>query len=101
MSRRQPDVQRNDARFNPETGQEQDKGRVAFAGRHLSPDILETVEAVIAGGLKKEKKAEDEAARVDVRHDEVEDARLARLRFFMLEADEAVGRQRHDFPGDE
>ena len=101
MRRRQPDVQRHDARLDAEAEQEQQERRVALAGRHLRAERVEAVEAVIARRLEQQQKAEDDAAGVDVRHDEVEHAGVARLRLLVLEAHQAIGRQRHDFPGDE
>ena len=101
MRRRQPDVQRHDARLDAEAEQEQQKRGVAPARGHLFAQRVETVEAVAARGLEQQQEAEDEAARADVRHDEVEHAGVARFVLLVLEADQAIGRQRHDFPGDQ
>ena len=101
MRLRQPDVQRHDARLDAETEQEQDERRVTFAGRHFSAEAVQAVEAVIARGLEQQQETEDDAPGVDVRHDEVKHTRIARLGLIVLEAHEAISRQRHDLPGDE
>src|ERR1035441_4940093 len=62
---------------------------------------MEAVKVVIAGGLEQQKKSEDQTTRADVRHDEKKHAGVSRFHLFMLETDEAIRRQRHDFPRDE
>src|ERR1039458_868770 len=51
--------------------------------------------------LKQQKKSENQTARADVRHDEKKHAGVSRFHLFMLETDEAIRRQSHDFPRDE
>ena len=101
MRRRQPDVQRDDAGLDAKTEQEKNEGGVALAGGHRRADVVQAAEAVIARRLKEQEEAENDAPGVNVRHDEKEHARLARLRLFMLKTDQAEGGQRHQFPGDE
>ena len=101
VRRRQPDVQRHDARLDAEADEEKQKRRVALVGRHFVAKGVKRVKAVAARRLEQQQETKNEAARADVRHDEVKHAGVARLFLFVLEAHEAVGRQRHDFPGDE
>ena len=62
---------------------------------------IESVSPGLARGLEEQQKAKSNAAGANVGHDEVEHARPASLLLFVLEADQAIGGQRHDFPGDE
>ena len=72
-----------------------------MAGRHRRADVVQAAEAVIPGRLKQQQKGENDAPGINVRHDEKEHARPARLQLFMLETDQEEGGQRHQFPGDE
>src|ERR1035441_8735852 len=62
---------------------------------------MEAVKVVTAGGLEQQQKSENQTTRADVRHDEKKHAGVPRFHLFVLETDEAIRRQRHDFPCDE
>ena len=62
---------------------------------------MEAFEAITAGHLEQEQKSQDEAAGADVGHDEEQHASVAGFLLFMLKADQAIGGERHNLPGDE
>ena len=101
MRRRQPDVQGHDARLDAKAEQEKQKRGITVFRRHSFAERVEAVEAVPSRILEQQQEAQNQTARADMRHDEKENARLARLRLFMLKTNEAEGGQRHQFPGDE
>ena len=87
--------------FTPKPNRKKQKHQVPLAGRHLVPERVKALEAITAGHLEQEQKSQDEAAGADVGHDEEQDAGVAGFLVFMLEADQAIGGERHDFPGDQ
>src|ERR1017187_1826690 len=62
---------------------------------------MKAVKVVTAGRLEQQKESENQTTRADVRHDEKKHAGVPRFNLLVLEADEAIRRQRHDFPRDE
>src|SRR5438876_5656761 len=97
----QPDVQRNNTRLDPESGEEKQKRRIAPSGGHSFTERVKADEAVAARRLKEQEKAEDDAAGADVRHDEVKHTGMASFRLFVLEGDQEVSGHRHQLPGHE
>ncbi len=101
MGLRQPDMQRHDPRLHPEPEQEQQKRRVAPRRRQAPAESPKALETEIPRGLEQQQKTQHQTARADVRHDEEEHAGIPRFGLLMLEADQAVSRQRHNLPGHE
>jgi len=91
MRHRQPDVQWNDAGLDAETDEKEDERRIARAVGHFVAERMEADKTVVAGRPEQQEKPEHDAARTDVRHDEVEHTGVTGLLLFVLEADEAIG----------
>ena len=98
MRRRQPRVQRHHARFHAEPAQKQQKRRCFWAGCHSLADVAEAGKTKIPRRLIEQQEPQQQAAGAEVRHHEVKHTRLARLGFFVLEGDQAVGRKGHQLP---
>src|SRR6266571_8649821 len=93
-------MQRHDASLHAESKKKKQKCRIPPAGRELVSQRAKALEVVIARGLEQQQKAENEAAGANVRHDKIEHTGIARFGLLMFEANETIGSQSHEFPGD-
>ena len=93
-----PDVQRNHARLHAEAKKEKQKNRALLERRHARSQQVEAGEIQAAAGGSENQKRDQQQAGAGVRHDQEKHSGVARLFLFVLEADQAERRERHDFP---
>ena len=94
-------MQRNDARLNAEAGEEQQKhGCLPGRGQPVA-QIRKAGEIQTAGEVTQNQESDQQAARTGVRHDKEQYTGAAGRFIPMLEADQAIGGQRHRLPGDQ
>ncbi len=97
----QPDMQRHDPGFRPETDQcgEKDQGPHPFWQGLLR--MTKGFKRERPGRLKQDQIGQDHKGGAHVRHDQVEEAGVADVRLLVLRDDQEVGDQRHQLPGNE
>ena len=98
---RNPDVQRNHPRLHAEAKKKKQKNSALLERRHARSQQMEAGEIQAAAGGGENQKRNQQQASAGVRHDQEKHSSIARLFLFILEADQAVRRQRHDLPGNE
>ena len=92
----QPHVQRHQSRLGPEAKQRQQKcGR---SPERRERGVAHRVERELPASALQHPKAEQNAQRADVRHQQIEEARATNLRNTMLRSDQKIRTQRHGLP---
>jgi hypothetical protein len=99
MSKRQPDMERNQARFRAGTQEHENQNQCNDeVGVAIDSDVGEAIAAARTG---EEAEGEEQAKRAETRHNEIDETGPGVLLVAMMRHDESPGSQRHEFPGDE
>src|ERR1017187_10288591 len=98
MGLRKPDVNGDDAGLDAETEKEEKKYHALLQRGHLRCEQMEAREIQASACGSKNQERDQEQTGASVRHDEEKQTGVARLFFFVLKADQAERRKRHDFP---
>ena len=94
---RQPDVQRHDARLQPEADEGEDEDRDGEGAVRIERSL----QVPVAAQAEERREHGEQAQRPDARRDQVDVAGLADLLVLVVRRDEQERRQRHDLPADQ
>src|SRR6266536_5675724 len=101
MSCGQPDVERNDTRFNAESQEKQHNSSRLLSASQLQRNGAEAGEFGVAADVNQQRKAKQQTAGINVRHDDVQQSRSSGLPVLVVERNQPVSGKRHHFTRNE
>src|ERR1700758_2454888 len=101
MRCRQPDMKRDDSRFNTKAQEEKDKRRRLAAVGQMRGGRVKTGELGTAATLDQKSETKKQTPYIGVRHDDVKQSRLPALPLFVVKRHQSVGGKRHHLPSDQ